>query len=178
MFAVSQTKLPLNQAELVKRYPLVFQGVGCLNGESLIRLDPQQTPVQHPPRRVPVALRDRLKSTLDELERNGILATVTEPTPWVSSLVVVPKKDGRLRLCLDPKDLNRAILREHYPLPTIEEVATRLYGAKCFSILDAQHGFPLDEESSLLTTFNSPFGRYRLTIWNLISSRGVSTENA
>ena len=100
-----------------------------------------------------MALRDRLKSTLDELERNAILATVTEPTPWVSSLVVVSKKDGRLRLCLDPKDLNRAILREHYPLPTIEEVATRLNGAKCFSILDAQHGFwhiPLDEESSLL----------------------------
>jgi len=76
----------------------------------------------------------------------------------------IPKKDGRLRLCLDPKDLSKAILREHYPLPTIEEVATRLYGAKFFTILDARHGFwhiPLDKASSMLTTFNSLFGRYR-----------------
>ena len=165
VYAVSQAKQPLTQAEIIKKYPQVFEeGVGCLEGEYHIRLDTQQAPIQHPPRRVPVALRDRLKSTLDDLERDGILATVTEPTPWVNSLVVVPKKDGRLRLCLDPKDLNKAILREHYPLPTIEEVATRLYGAKCFTILDVRHGFwhiPLDEASSTLTTFNSPFGRYR-----------------
>ena len=66
--------------------------------------------------------------------------------------------------CLDPKDLNKAILREHYPLPTIEEVATRLCGAKCFSISDVPNGFwhiPLDEDSSMRTTFNSPFGWYR-----------------
>ena len=63
---------------------------------------------------------------------------VTQPAPRVSSSVLVPKKDGRLPLCLDRKDLNRAILREHYPLPTIEEVATRLYGGKCFTILDAR----------------------------------------
>ena len=77
---------------------------------------------------------------------------------------LIPKIDGQLRLCLDPKDLNKAILREHYPLPTIEEVATRLYGAKCFTIQNAHYGFwhiPLDEASSMLTTFNSLFGRYR-----------------
>ena len=167
VFTISQPKQPLGQAELIQRFPQVFrEGVGCLKGEYRIQLDPQQTPVQHPPRRVPVALRDRLKATLDDLERDGILATVTEPTEWVSSLVIVPKKDGRLRLCLDPKDLNKAILREHFPLPTIEEVATRLCGAKCFSLLDVRNGFwhvPLDEDSSLLTTFNTPFGRYRWT---------------
>ena len=165
VFAISQPKQPLCREELIKKYPQVFQdGVGCLKGEYRIRLDHQPAPVQHPPRRVPVALRDHLKATLHDLEKDSILATVTEPTPWVSSLVVVPKKDGRLRLCLDPKDLNKAILREHYPLPTIEEVATRLCGAKCFSILDVRNGFwhiPLDEDSSMLTTFNSPFGRYR-----------------
>ena len=73
-----------------------------------------------------------------------------------------PQK-GR-KICLDPKELNKAVQREHYPLPTIEEIATRLYGAKCFSILDVRNGFwhiPLDEDSSRLTTFNTPFGRYR-----------------
>ena len=78
-------------------------------------------------------------------------------------MVVIPKKDGKLRICLDPQDLNRAILREHYPLPTIEEVATRLHGAKVFTVLDVRHGFwhvPLDNKSSFLTTVTTPFGRY------------------
>ena len=89
---------------------------------------------------------------------------VTQPTPWINSIVVVPKKDGSLRICLDPKDLNRAIQREHYQLPTIEDIATRLHGAKVFTILDVRCGFwhiPLDEQSSQLTTFHTPFGRYR-----------------
>ena len=64
---------------------------------------------------------------------------------------------------MDPRFLNKAIRREHYQLPTLEDIATRLSGAKCFSKLDANHGYwqiPLDPESQLLTTFNSPFGRY------------------
>ena len=65
---------------------------------------------------------------------------------------------------LDPKDLNKAIKRENYPLPTIEEVATRMAGAKVFSILDVKKGFwhiGLDLVSSLATTLNTSFGRYR-----------------
>jgi hypothetical protein len=72
-------------------------------------------------------------------------------------MVAVPKQDGKMRLCLDPWELNMAIRREHYQLPTIEEIATRL--------MDARNGFwhiRLDEASSFLTTFNTPFGRYRL----------------
>ena len=79
-------------------------------------------------------------------------------------MVVVPKKDGKLRVCLDPKDLNQAIQRKHYPLPTIEDIATRLFGAKVFTVLDVRQGFwhvTLDESSSFLTTFNTPFGRHR-----------------
>lgn len=87
------------------------------------------------------------------------------PTPWVSSLVVVRKPEtGKLRICIDPTDLNRAIKRPHYPIPRIEDIVTRLGKAKIFSILDAKDGFwqiPLDEQSSKLTTFNTPFGRYR-----------------
>ena len=55
-------------------------------------------------------------------------------------MVIVPK-DGKLRICLDPKDLNQAIKREHYPLPTIEEIATRLHEAKVFTVLDVRQGF-------------------------------------
>ena len=64
------------------------------------------------------------------------------------------------KLCLGPKDLNLAIQHEHYPLPTIEEIATHLHGAKLFSVLDGFWRVPLDEPSSFLTTFNTPFGHY------------------
>ena len=79
-------------------------------------------------------------------------------------MVAVPKKNGKLRICLDPKDLNRAILRENYQLPTVEDIATRLHGAKVFTVMDARNGFwhvNLHEESSYLTTFQTPFARYR-----------------
>ena len=156
---------PVATRQLIKSYPKVFSdGVGLLQGHYHIRLDSNAVPMQHAPRRVPVPLRARLKETLDDLVRQEILAPVEQPTPWISSMVVVPKKDGTLRICLDPKDLNKAVQREHYPLPTIEDIATRLHGAKVFSILDVSKGFwhvLLDEPSSFLTTFHTPFGRYR-----------------
>ena len=155
----------LSKESLLKHFPEVFaEEVGQLEGEYHIKIDPTVSPVQHPPRRVPVAVREQLKAELCRMVEQDIIAPVTTPTPWVSSLVVVPKKDGKIRLCLDPKDLNQAIQREHYPLPTIEDVATRLHGAKVFTKLDVRNGFwhiKLDDSSSYLTTFNTPFGRYR-----------------
>ena len=95
----------------------------------------------------------------------GILTPVNEPTDLVSSMVIVVKPN-KLRICIDPKDLNRAIKRSHYPMPTIEEVATKLSKAKVFTVLDAKSGFwqiKPEEESSMLATFNTPFltGRFR-----------------
>lgn len=82
----------------------------------------------------------------------------------MNSLVVVEKhKTGKLRVCLDPRNLNLGIKREHFQLPTIEDIATRVLGAKYMSKLDCNHGYwqvRLDSESQLLTTFNSPFGGY------------------
>ena len=77
---------------------------------------------------------------------------------------MVQKPNGQIRLCLDPKDLNVAIRREYYPMPTIEEVSTRLNKARFFTVLDAKNGFwqiSLDDRSSILTCFNTPVGRYR-----------------
>ena len=155
----------LNKADIIRHFPRVFaEEVGQLEGEYHIKLDTTIFPVQHAPRRVPVAQRDQLKAELDKMTEQGIITLVTAPTPWVSSLVVVPKKNGMPRLCLDPKDLNKAVQREHYPLPTIEDIATRLHGAKAFTKLDVRSGFwhiKLDQASSYLTTFNTPFGRFR-----------------
>ncbi|XP_060083295.1 uncharacterized protein LOC132562561 [Ylistrum balloti] len=86
------------------------------------------------------------------------------PTDWVNSMVTVTKPNGKIRICLDPRDLNTAIKRQHYPMLTIEEIVAWIPEAKYFSKLDATSGFwqlQLDEPSSKLCTFNTPFGRYR-----------------
>ncbi|GFW68614.1 retrovirus-related Pol polyprotein from transposon 17.6 [Trichonephila clavipes] len=96
----------------------------------------------------------------------GIIIKVEEPTEWVSNMVGIdsPKK---LRICLDPRSLNEAIQRPHYPIPTADALITKLQGGKMLTILDAKNGFwrlPLDKESSYLTTFCTPWGRYRFLV--------------
>ena len=79
-------------------------------------------------------------------------------------MVVVKKPNGTLRICIDPKDLNKVLKRSHYPLPTIEDILPDLSRAKVFSTFDVKNGFwriELDEESSKLITFKTPFGKYR-----------------
>ncbi|CAB3992300.1 Hypothetical predicted protein [Paramuricea clavata] len=96
--------------------------------------------------------------------KKGVVEKVDGPTEWVNSTVIIEKPNSdKLRICLDPRPLNEAIKREHFKMPTIEEITTRVAGARVFSKLDANHGYwqiLLDEESRLLTTFNTPFGRY------------------
>ena len=150
-----------NKQELMEMYPECFNGtVGCFADYTYhITLDPKMPPVVHVPRKVPIELKDKLQAELGEMENQGIIARITQPTDWVNSLVIREKENGRLRLCLDPKDLNNAIKREHHPIPTLEEVTPKLTEAKLFSKLDARNGYwnvKLDEESSYLTTFNTP----------------------
>ena len=68
----------------------------------------------------------------------GIITPVTEPTEWVSSLTYHWKPDGSLHICLDPRDLNKAITWEHYKAPTLDEIIQKLNGAKVFSKLNAK----------------------------------------
>lgn len=141
----------------------VFEGLGCLPGVFHLQIDPTTVPVKHAPRRVPIPLRKKLKDKLKELESMDIIVKKTEPTSWINSMVVVMRKE-KMRLCLDPKDLNNALSRPHYQMPTIDDILPNLAKAKIFSVLDAKDGFwqiKLDEESSKLTTFWTPEGRYR-----------------
>lgn len=98
----------MTKENLVEKFPKVFaEEVGQLEGEYHIKPDATISPVQHAPHRVPVALRVRLKAELEEMEQQGIIASVTTPTAWGSSIVVVSKKNGKLRICLEPKELNQ-----------------------------------------------------------------------
>lgn len=141
----------------------MFKGTGKLPGKHKIKLKENAEPVIHPARKVPVALKERLREKIEDLIKEGIIRKIEEPTEWVNSLVIVEKPDGDLRLCIDPKDLNKAIQREHYRLPTKSDITSAMSGACYFSKLDASSGFyqiVLDEESTKLCTFNTPFGRH------------------
>ena len=108
-------------------------------------------------------MKERLKSKLEELTKQGIITKVQEPTAWISNIVTI-MKPGKLQLCIDPRDLNKAIKRPKYQMPTLDEILPTLARAKVFTVLDAKDGFhqvKLDEASSYLTTFWTPFGRYR-----------------
>lgn len=151
---------------ILDSYDDVFDGLGKVKGHQYkINIDFTIPPVVHPPRRVPHALRDKLKNELDRMEGMGVIEKVNYATDWVNSIVVVDKPDKQsVRVCLDPKDLNKAIRREYHPMRTIEEVAAKLSDASFFSVLDASHAFwnlELDPASTDFTCFNTPFGRYK-----------------
>ncbi|KAF7647501.1 hypothetical protein LDENG_00171580 [Lucifuga dentata] len=86
------------------------------------------------------------------MEKNGIIKRVTEPTQWISNMVVMEKPGMH---CIDPSALNKALQRSHYQMPTIEEILPDIAKAKVFSVLDAKDGYwqvKLDNESSYLIT--------------------------
>ena len=148
--------------DIINEYEHIFNGtVGKLEGKITIKIKEGAQPIKHTQRTVPVPLRERVKEKLGELEKNNIIQKMSEPMDWISSMVVRVKKYGDIRICLDSKELNQEILKENYTLPVIEEIATSL---TFFSIFEVKNGFwhvELDKESSMMTTFNTPFGRYR-----------------
>ena len=133
--------------------PKIHYSIGLFPGECIIHPKPEAEPVVHPPRKVPVSLREPLKAELKRMEDSDIITKVTEPTDWVYSLVITEKpKTGKLRICLDPQALNKAIRRPHYPMRTLDDILPQLADAKFFSILDARSGYwsiKLTERSSL-----------------------------
>ena len=161
MHQVSDEK-PLTEEDLFSKYHDVFTGLGHIGNVKIV-VDKNVTPVQHSPRRVPVALREDVKKKIIELQEKGIIKKAEEPSEWISNMVVVAKPN-KIRICLDPKDLNKAVQRPKFQMPTLEELLPELSKARIFSSFDAKDGFyqvSLDEESSKLTTFWTPHGRYR-----------------
>ena len=164
-YSIENVNTGMSRQDVLDEYADLFQGIGLFPGTCKLHLKPDAVPVINPPRRIPEALRDRVKEELLRMEENGIIQRVTEPTDWVNSMHAVEKpKTGKLRIVLDPTALNENIRRPHYPMQTLDDVTSRLTDAKFFSTLDVTHAYwsvMLDLESSYLTTFSSPFGRWR-----------------
>jgi hypothetical protein len=155
--------IPQTISNVLKEYEDDCEGTCLLEGQYHIELEVNAKPVVHSPRKVPFGIKEGLHTELNRVCDMNVMTSVTKPTPWVSSLVPVVKSE-KLRVCIDSKHLNQYIKRSHYPLPTIDDLLPQLSISKVFSVVDAWYGFwyvHLDEESSYLTTFNTPFGRYR-----------------
>ena len=146
-------------------YPECFTGIGKFKDlEYHINVDKNVKLVVHAPRKIALSLQGKLEKELEEMVRQGIITPVEGHSDWVNSLVIREKPNGSLWICLEPKDLNKAIKREHHPIPTLDDITPRLHGSTLFSKLDAKHSYwnvKLDEESTLLTTFNTHKGRYK-----------------
>ncbi|KAL0153046.1 hypothetical protein M9458_051645 [Cirrhinus mrigala] len=150
---------------LTKYADLFKDEVGRLPVTYSMKTDPTIPPVVRPARRIPVAMQDKVKKELQRMTDLGVITPISEPSEWVSSMVAAHKKDSNnIRICIDPRDLNTAIQRPHHLMRTVEEVAAHMANSTIFSVLDAKNSFwqiSLDHKSSLLTTFSTPFGRYR-----------------
>ena len=151
--------------DVIAKYPDLFDGkLGNLEGEVRLQVNPEAIPVTLPRRSVPISVRGKLKTELNRLVQLEALPSVDQPTEWTSQFVATMKKSGDVRICIDPKPLNEALRRERYQLTVLDEILPELSKARVFSKVDLSSAFwhlSFDEESSLLTAFSTPFGRYK-----------------
>ena len=144
-------------------YPGQFDTLGDFQGPAQLHTKLGAEPSINPPRKCSVHLEEQLKAELEEMVKQGVIRKVKEHTDWCSSLAYSVKKDGSLRICIDPQKLNAALKRCPHKIPTLEEINPKFTGSSVFSKMDAKAGYwsvHLDEPSQLLTTFQTPFGRY------------------
>ena len=161
---------------LKSKYPEVFSGFGKLTDYQVhVHINSDVSPVAQPARRIPFHLRDKVDEKLQELIEMDIIEPASGPTSWASPLVVVPKPNGDVRICIDMRRANQAVIRERHPIPTLDETLTALNGAAIFSKLDLKMGYhqiELDDESRDITTFVTHRGvmRYKRLIFGLSSA--------
>ena len=154
----------------LEQYSTLFQGIDKLKDvEVKLHINHTVKPVAQQPRRIPFQIRRKVDDELLNLERKAIIECVHGPTPWVSPLVIIPKKNGEIRICVDMRMANQAIERERHPMPTVDDLIHTLNGATVFSKLDLRSGYhqlPLAPESHYIMTFATHKGLWRYTRLN------------
>ena len=158
--------LPSDVPEFLKDFPRLLNGIGEYKGEPVrIHIDESVRPVAQPHRRIPFHVRKQVEDKLRQLENEDIIERAEGPTPWVSTIVVVPKpsKPNEIRICVDMRSLNQAIIRERHVIPTIDDVVSDLNGCKVFSKIDLNQGYhqiPLHSDSRQFTKFSTHLGLF------------------
>ena len=162
---------PLMKQDILEMYSDVFSRIGKFPGDPYkFQLKPNAKPTRYAPRKVPIHLQEAFHKEIRNLEELGILEETKEVTEWVNSFVNVEKKlpinssnshapghtvKKKLRICLDPRDLNEALEREPYYTCSIEEIIGKFHGMTRFTIADFNKGYwmvELDSESRKYTT--------------------------
>ena len=149
----SVNRLPLMKQDILSQYYSCFEGIGHFPGNPCkFHHKPEHKPARHAPRKVPIHLEATFKEEIKSLVKQGILEEVKEHTDWVNSYVIVEKDTDnhhspnhtvkkKLRICLDPRDLNEALEREPYHTRSVDEITTKLQSLTVFTIVDFKKGY-------------------------------------
>ena len=174
----SVSRFPLTKQEILSQYSGYFEGIGRFPGDPYkFHLKPDHRLARHAPRKVPVHLEAAFKEEIKSLVKQGILEEVKGHTDLVNSYVIVEKDTGnqhapnhtikkKLRICLDPRDLNEALEREPYHTRSVDEITAKLQGMTVFTIVDFKKGYwmvVLHPDSRRLTCMALPFDRFQWT---------------
>ena len=180
-WSINQSQLqgdPLTKQDILDIYSDVFTRIGKFPGMPYkFQLKENAKPMRHAPRKVPIHLQDAFHKEIRNLEQLGILEETKDVTEWVNSFVIVEKKiptdsnssqghSKKLRICLDPRDLNEALEREPYYTQSIEEIMGKFHGMTRFTIVDFNKGYwmvELDPESRKYTMMALDIGRFQWT---------------
>ena len=183
--STSVKRLPLTKQDILSQYSGCFEGIGHFPGHPYkFHLKPEYKPAHHAPRKVPIHLESAFKEEIESLVKLGILEEVKEHTDWVNSYVIVKKDTGnhyspnhtvkkKLRICLDPRDLNEALESEPYHTHSVDEITAKLQGMTVFTIVDFKRGYwmvVLHPDSRKLTCMALSFGRFQ---WNRLPMHTV-----
>ena len=162
--------LALNEREQLLELLLEFQDCFADKGESLGCCKMVEhsiptgdaRPIKQLPRRRAWRERDLIRVEVDEMLNQGVIEPAQ--SPWSSPVVLVKKKDGGWRFCVDYRRLNDVTTKDVYPLPRIDDALAKLEGATVFSIMDLQSGYwqvPVALEDRPKTAFATPDGPYQ-----------------
>ncbi|UYV64144.1 K02A2.6-like [Cordylochernes scorpioides] len=159
-----EMKLCSETQKILEQYHEVFQGVGLINSECKIYTKPEYSPVQVPPRRIPTSLGAEVQSELENMVKQGIVTKIYHETEWSHPMVVVKKKSGQIRICLDPRKLNEDLVGRHFQTPAPAELLHEIPKAKYYTVLDVKSAYwhiPVAKEYRDLLVMTTPFGKFR-----------------
>jgi hypothetical protein len=126
---------------LLNEFSDILQGKGSVtNYEHKIKIDSEVAPVSQKLPRIPLSQIEKVNEEIDKMLEADIIEEAPEASPWVSNLVIVPKKDGDIRVCRDFRDVNKVIIRERHVLPKVEGTLNSLHASKFFAKIDAKRG--------------------------------------
>ena len=130
------------KTKIASKHPQLFTGLGQMRETYTITLKEDAKPFAiSVPRKVPLPLYQKAKHELDRMLETGVISPVDQPTDWCAPMVVTPKSNGKVRVCVDLCKLNEFVKRENHPLPAVDTTLGRLAGSTVFTKLDANSGF-------------------------------------